>query len=288
LERDPAANNPAEDSGVVWPSRQAPHGEVPPLEPVAGEPVAPTPQSVGGEPAVRPRRRRLRGCVWAFAILAVAYLAWEAITWPDVAWYADHNPASSAFLDRYRARAQREGWPPPQHRWASYGRISRSLKQAVVAAEDMEFFDHHGFSTHELQASLEDAWEEKTMPRGASTLTQQLAKNLWLNPSYNPLRKLKEAALTWQLERNLSKRRILELYLNFAEFGPGTYGAEAAARRYFGTSAAGLGAAQAAQLAAGLSRPRSWHPGAKSRGYQRRVRIVLRRMAQARWILSNV
>src|SRR6185503_21141231 len=97
------------------------------------------------------------------------------------------------------------------------------------------------------------------------TISQQVAKNLWLSPSYNPLRKVKEAVLTWQLERNLSKRRILELYLNFAEFGPGTYGAEAAARRYFGTSAAGLSTGQAAQLAAGLSRPKSWHPGVGSR-----------------------
>ena len=288
MEPDPAAASSAEDSTVAWPTRQPPQAELPPVAPGAGEPAVPPIAEGVGEPAARPRRRRLRGCLWAFAIFAVVYLAWEAITWPDVAWYANHNPASSAFMDRYRRRAEREGWPPPRHRWASYGRISRSLKQAVVAAEDMEFFDHNGFSTHELHASLEDAWEEKTLPRGASTLTQQLAKNLWLNPSYNPLRKVKEAALTWQLERNLSKRRILELYLNFAEFGPGTYGAEAAARRYFGTSAAGLGAEQSAQLAAGLSRPHSWHPGAKSRSYQRRVRIVLRRMAQARWILRNV
>lgn len=288
MEPDPAADRSADDSTVAWPSRQGPPGDVLSVAPNAGDPTVPPLAEGAGAPAARPRRRRLRGCLWTFAALALVYLAWEAITWPDVAWYADHNPASSAFLDRYRRRAEREGLPPPKHRWVSYGRIATSLKQAVVAAEDMEFFDHHGFSTHELQASLEDAWEEKTLPRGASTLTQQLAKNLWLNPSYNPLRKVKEAALTWQLERNLPKRRILELYLNFAEFGPGTYGAEAAARRYFGTSAAGLGAEQAAELAAGLSRPRTWHPGAKSRSYQRRVRIVLRRMAQARWILRNV
>ena len=258
------------------------------MEPIPAPTSAAAVPPVDAPAAAKPRRRRLRGCLWTIAVLAVAYLAWEAVTWPDVAWYADHNPKSSAFLDRYRRRAEREGLPAPRHRWVSYRRISRSLKQAVVAAEDMEFFDHQGFSSHELQASLRDAWEEKALPRGASTLSQQLAKNLWLSPSYNPLRKVKEALLTWQLERQLSKRRILELYLNFAEFGPGIYGAESAARRYFGTSAAGLSAGQSAQLAAGLSRPRSWHPGANSRGYQRRVRIVLRRMAQARWILRNV
>jgi len=235
-----------------------------------------------------PAPRRRRGCVWLLAVLALAYVAWEALNWPDVSWVAAHNPASSAFIDRYRRQAAREGLPAPKQRWASYGRISGSLKQAVIAAEDMEFFSHDGFSRHELEASLRDAWEEKELPRGASTLTQQLAKNLWLSGAYNPLRKVKEAALTWELERYLTKRRILELYLNFAEFGPGVYGAEAAARQYFHTSAAALGPAQAAQLAAGLSRPRSWHPGASSRSYQRRVRIVLRRMQQARWIYREL
>jgi monofunctional biosynthetic peptidoglycan transglycosylase len=254
----------------------------------APPPAATVPPPAVAVDAAPPRRRRLRGCLLAGVALAVAYLGWEAITWPNVAALAKHNPKSSAFIDRYRRRAARSGLPAPRQQWVSYGRVSRSLKQAVIAAEDMEFFAHDGFSRKELEASLRDAWEEREMPRGASTITQQLAKNLWLSASYNPLRKVKEALLTWQLERSLSKRRILELYLNVAEFGPGTYGAEAAARRYFGTSAAGLSAGQSAQLAAGLSRPRSWHPGARSRYYQRRVRIVLRRMAQARWILREV
>ncbi|HXT52327.1 MAG TPA: monofunctional biosynthetic peptidoglycan transglycosylase [Thermoanaerobaculia bacterium] len=264
------------------PSSQTPSGQAPSGASSSQVP----PVDVGAE--AQPRRRRRRGCLWLLALLTVAYVGWEAATWPDVAWYADHDPNTSAFVERYRRRAKRQGLPAPRQRWIAYRSISRNLKQAVVAAEDMEFFDHHGFSSHELQAALEDAWEEKTLPRGASTISQQVAKNLWLSPSYNPLRKVKEAVLTWQLERNLSKRRILELYLNFAEFGPGTYGAEAAARRYFGTSATRLSAGQSAQLAAGLSRPRTWHPGASSRSYQRRVRIVLRRMAQARWILRNV
>jgi monofunctional biosynthetic peptidoglycan transglycosylase len=261
--------------------------EAPAAPPSEAAPLTAPEAAVPPLPAPR-RRRRLRGCLLLCGALGLAYLAFEAITWPDVAALARHDPKSSAFIERYRARARREGLPPPQHRFVSYGRISRSLKQAVVAAEDMEFFAHQGFSAHELSAAVRDAWEEKELPRGASTLTQQLAKNLWLGPSYNPLRKVKEALLTWQLERQLSKRRILELYLNVAEFGPGVYGAEAAARRYFGTGASGLTPTQSAQLAAGLSRPKSWHPGAKGRGYQRRVRIVQRRMAQARWILRQV
>ncbi|HXT22529.1 MAG TPA: transglycosylase domain-containing protein, partial [Thermoanaerobaculia bacterium] len=135
-------------------------------------PVAPVPA------ITRPRRRR--GCLLALVAFLVAYVGWEAVNWPDVRWYADHDPKSSAFIERYRRRAERAGLPPPRHRWSSYRRISRSLKQAVIAAEDMEFFDHDGFSRHELEASLRDAWEEKELPRGASTITQQTAKNLWL------------------------------------------------------------------------------------------------------------
>jgi monofunctional biosynthetic peptidoglycan transglycosylase len=269
-----------------------PDADAPPAAPAEVPSLAPSEALVPAPPSPAPapplRRSRRRGCLLVVATLAVLYVGWEALIWPDVSSLVDHHPKSSAFIERYRARAERAGLPPPRHKWVPYRRIARSLKQAVVAAEDMEFFDHDGFSRHELGAALRDAWEEKELPRGASTLTQQLAKNLWLSPSYNPLRKVKEAILTWQLERELGKRRILELYLNVAEFGPGTYGAEAAARRYFGTSAAGLSTTQSAQLAAGLSRPRSWHPGVSSRGYQRRVRIVLRRMAQARWIMSQV
>jgi monofunctional biosynthetic peptidoglycan transglycosylase len=260
--------------------------ETVPAAPPAAMPPGEVPAPVAAERAA-PRSRR-RGCLLAAALLALAYVGWEAITWPDVAALARRHPKSSAFIDRYRARAARQGLPEPRHRWVSYGRIARSLQHAVVAAEDMEFFSHQGFSTHEQRAALRDAWEERRLPRGASTLTQQLAKNLWLSASYNPLRKVKEAILTWQLERTLSKRRILELYLNFAEFGPGVYGAEAAARHYFGTSAAGLSSRQAAELAAGLSRPRSWHPGSGSRGYHRRVRIIQARMAQSSWIRRNL
>ena len=119
------------------------------------------------------------------------------------------------------------------------------------------------------------------MPRGASTITQQLAKNLWLSSSRNPLRKAKEAVLTWQLERRLTKRRILEVYLNVAQFGPGVYGAEAASRRYFGKSAAELTDEEAAQLGGSLRRPSTWHPGVSTPGYRRYVETIRRRMAKA-------
>jgi monofunctional biosynthetic peptidoglycan transglycosylase len=201
----------------------------------------------------------------------------------------DHtHPKTTAFIEKYR------GWgifgPKRKVEWAwvPYGRISSSLKRAVIVSEDMRFFSHDGFDDAEIRAALQDAWEEKTLPRGASTITQQVAKNLWLSGSYNPLRKVKEAILTKQLENHLSKRRILEIYLNVAEFGEGIYGAEAAARHYYGRSAAGLTERQAAELASALPRPRSWHPGVKSRAYQRDVRVTLRRMAIARWVSRRI
>ena len=133
----------------------------------------------------------------------------------------------------------------------------------------MRFFSHNGFDDAEIKAALQDAWEEKALPRGASTITQQVAKNLWLSGSYNPLRKVKEAILTRQLERHLAKRRILELYLNCVELGPGIYGAEAAARHYYGRSAARPHRAPGRRAGRQPARPQSWHPGFKSRGYQR-------------------
>jgi monofunctional biosynthetic peptidoglycan transglycosylase len=139
-----------------------------------------------------------------------------------------------------------------------------------------------------MQNALEDALRDRDLPRGASTITQQLAKNLWLSPSRNPLRKGKEALLTWQLERALSKRRILELYLNVVEFGPGVYGAGAASRRYFGKAAAELDDNEAAQLAAGLPNPAAWHPGVSHPAYRRHVASIERRMSRAVFLLKQI
>lgn len=154
----------------------------------------------------------------------------------------------------------------------------------MVVAEDLEFFSHDGFSTHEIGEAIREAIEEREPPRGASTLTQQLAKNLWLSPSRNPMRKASEVVLTKQLERELGKARILELYLNVVEFGPGVYGAEAAARRFFGKPAAALSPREAAMLAAALPRPSQWHPGVESPYYARRVETLLARMRQVTFL----
>jgi monofunctional biosynthetic peptidoglycan transglycosylase len=212
----------------------------------------------------------------------VAWLAWEAITWPNVRALATRPPASTTFIERHKASEREAGrLPRAEWRWVPSSAISIHLKRAAVVAEDAAFFRHHGFSTAEMREAALQALEERRIPRGASTITQQLAKNLWLSPSRSPLRKAREAILTWQLERTLSKRRILELYLNVAEFGPGVYGAEAGSRIYFDKPAAALSPDEAAQLAAGLPRPRTWHPGITSPGYRRYVETIRARMQRA-------
>lgn len=261
-----------------------------PQEPLAAPPPidAATPAEPSAPPAP-PRRIRTGRVVLAVVVAALAFVGWEVATWPDVAALRTKNPKTTAFIERWRERQRDAGKSDrPSWRPVPYARISPNLKRAVLVSEDIGFFSHHGFAVEEMRASLEDAWEERELPRGASTLTQQLAKNLWLSPSYNPLRKVKEAILTWQLERTLSKRRILELYLNVMELGPGVYGADAGARRWFGTSAAGLSESQAAALAASLPNPREWHPGTGNRRAARRTQIVLRRMAKARFLWGEI
>jgi len=240
-----------------------------------------------------PRRRRklrlLRTALVVSFLVVLALIAWEASTWPDVASLARRNPSTTAFIDRYRAQQRAAGRDDRvQRAWVPYAAIAPSLKRAVLVAEDINFFSHHGFDVGEMRNAVNKALEDGEAPRGASTITQQLAKNLWLSPSRNPLRKLEEAILTWRLERTLAKRRILELYLNVVEFGPGVYGAEAASRRYFGKSAAELRDDEAAQLAASLPSPATWHPGSARRGYQRHVESISRRMAKAAFLASQL
>jgi monofunctional glycosyltransferase len=257
----------------------------PPPPDAAAEPPLPVempPEPAAGEEAPPPHRRRRGRIVLALLVGLAAWAGYEVLTWPRVAALADANPDTTAFIEHYR---ENHGpGTPLAWRWVPYGHISADLKHAVVVAEDIDFFTHHGFAWAELKTALAEAREEGELPRGASTITQQLAKNLWLSPSRNPWRKVKEALLTAQLERDLPKRRILELYLNVVEFGPGVYGAEAAARRYFGKPAADLTLEEAAALASGLPRPSTWHPGSTSRAYQRRVKRIAARVAKTAWV----
>ncbi len=243
------------------------------------------------EPLAQPRRKRrlFRWIVLGLWVVAVIALLWQLVTWPRVAALATEDPETTAFIERYRERAGKDGKPAAvAWRQVPYGRISTELKHAVLVAEDIDFFSHDGFAWEEVKRAIDEAREDGRPVRGASTLSQQLAKNLWLSPSRSPWRKVKEALLTRQLEKHLEKRRILELYLNVAEFGPGVYGAEAAARRYFGKSAAALTTSEAASLAAGLPKPSAWHPGSKSQVYQRRVRRIEGRVARTGWLRGEL
>ena len=222
-------------------------------------------------------------------LAASVWIAAEIWTWPAVKRLAVERPATTAFVEQYRA-AQRAAGRPDRVvlTWTPYPAVSPALKRAVLVAEDIAFFSHRGFALDEMQSALEDALRDRELPRGASTITQQLAKNLWLSRSRTPWRKAKEALLTWQLEHTLSKRRILELYLNVVEFGPGLYGVGAASQRYFGKAPADLDEHEAAQLAAVLPNPGAWHPGAASAAYRRRVAAIEARMSRAAFLWKQI
>jgi monofunctional biosynthetic peptidoglycan transglycosylase len=220
--------------------------------------------------------RRIYVGAAAVGLVLLAWFLWTWITWPDVSALQTGDPETTAFIERYR-ETRREAGENDEVAWTPvpYDRISTNLARAVISSEDTEFFFHDGFSSHELGEAIRKAIREREKPRGASTMSQQLVKNLWLSPSRSLTRKLREAMLTRQMERSLSKERILELYLNVVEFGPGVYGAEAAAQHYFGKPAARLTLREGAMLAAGLPRPRSWNPSSDSENYARRVDQIL-------------
>ena len=215
------------------------------------------------------------------AVLGVGFVtaAYVYLTLPDVRPLRTENPASTAFMDLRAREAHARGMPAARDwRWVSYARISPNLKRAVIVTEDSAFWQHQGVDYEQLRESIETNWELGEFKRGASTITQQLAKNLYLSPSKNPIRKLKELLITRRLEVELSKQRILEIYLNAIEWGDGVWGAEAAARRYFRKSAAELNPTESALLAAAIANPRILDPGHPSARLRRRQQMILRRM----------
>lgn len=228
------------------------------------------------------RLRRLGRAVLLWTLLGIglavgAFGAWIAWSWPDVDAVAEGPVRTSAFIEAFAAETNRR----PKVRWRALEQIDEDLALAVLVAEDARFFEHGAFDPRELAEALEDRLVHDRRLRGASTLTQQLAKNLWLTGRRSLVRKLREALYAVALERRVSKHRILELYLNVVEMGPGVFGAEAAAQRFFGASAADLEPEQAALLAATLSRPSRWYPGVESEAYQRRVQHILREMERS-------
>jgi monofunctional glycosyltransferase len=220
----------------------------------------------------------LRGLTAAAAV-AFAVVAYVYLTLPDVRVLATTNPTSTAFMTLRQAEAGREGRKlRHRHQWVRYSRISKNLQRAVLVAEDSRFFQHEGVDLEEIKKSIEINMERGGAIRGASTITQQLAKNLYLSPSKDPLRKLKELIIARRLEAALSKARILEIYLNVIEWGDGIWGAEAAARAYFGVPASALTREQAALLAGAIINPRVLNPARPNRRLLARQRIVLGRM----------
>lgn len=198
------------------------------------------------------------------------------LTLPDVRPLRRALPQETSYM-RLRARAAERGWRP-RYSPVPLSQISPNLRRAVLVAEDASFYFHQGVDWYELREAIREAIRGRQPPRGASTITQQLARNLYLTPSRSLLRKFEELLVSRRLERELPKRRILELYLNVVEWGPGIFGAEAAARAYYGIPARDLRLEQAAELAATLPQPLRANPVKNARRLRWRTRLVLQRL----------
>ncbi|MPS47688.1 monofunctional biosynthetic peptidoglycan transglycosylase [Methylobacillus sp.] len=219
-----------------------------------------------------------RGLLLAL-VLVVLYQLWIFM---HILWWVEHNPSSSAFMRASLSALQQDNPDAAlKHQWIEYQRISIHLKRAVIAAEDAKFVGHEGFDWDGIQKAYEKNWKQGKIVAGGSTISQQLAKNLFLSTKRTPWRKLEEAVITWMLERMMSKRRIFEIYLNVIEWGNGVFGAEAAARHYYRTSASSLNVVQAARLAAMIPNPRYYDKHREARGLIRKARIIEARMRYA-------
>ncbi|MCU0577150.1 MAG: monofunctional biosynthetic peptidoglycan transglycosylase [Desulfobacterota bacterium] len=204
------------------------------------------------------------------ALLAVILFATASVliyfVYPDVSALRKDHPEKSAFMEYRERQWSREGRNKKiSHHWVPLKRISPYLIKAVIIAEDDKFWGHEGFDFDAMEQAFQKDLREKKFKAGGSTISQQLAKNLYLSPSKSPVRKIREAILTWRMEKALTKRRIVELYLNYAEWGDGIFGIEAAARHYYGRSASGLGPEEAARLATVLPNPIRYSPRGTSK-----------------------
>lgn len=214
----------------------------------------------------------------AFVVIILLYQLWIFL---HICWWINYNPSDSAFMqDRLEVLQEKNPDAELRHKWVDYKKISVNLKRAVIAAEDSKFLDHEGFDWEGIQKAYKKNLKKGKIVAGGSTISQQLAKNLFLSTKRTPWRKLEEAMITLMLEQMLSKRRIYEIYLNIIEWGNGVFGAEAAARHYFKTSAAGLSSWQAAKLAAMIPNPRFYDKHQEARGLARRTGIIQARMHQ--------
>jgi monofunctional biosynthetic peptidoglycan transglycosylase len=227
-----------------------------------------------------PLARLLKLWRWSWRIVLVLALidaAYLAVIWPDWAQYRTGPVEPSNYIEAYRSERQRHPeWPRLRWNPVPLEAIPQSMIRAVVVAEDSRFFEHEGVDLEALKEAMEYNLSEKRMAYGASTISQQTVKNVFLTPARNPLRKWHELVLTLGMERNLSKKRILELYLNVAEFGRGVFGVDAAARHYWNIPAYRLADWQAIELAATLPSPARHNPDTRTRAFERRVQKIRR------------
>ena len=227
-------------------------------------------------------RRLARFAGWLALALAAIFLAVQLSFVVRVWWWRDHNPQATAFMEASLERLQaKKADAKLKHTWVGYDRISASLKKAVVAAEDAKFADHEGFDWEAIEKALEKNRKKGKVVSGASTISQQLAKNLFLSADRTPWRKGQEALITVMIEHLMDKRRILEIYLNVIEWGDGVFGAEAAARHYYGTSASALTPEAAARLAAMVPNPRFYDRNRNTPWLVKKTQIILARMPSA-------
>ncbi len=245
-----------------------------------GCPVGTSASAAGGYNRAAMTYRRLFGrLLLALLLIFILYQLW---IFAHVLWWRNHNPSDTAFMDEQReVLQQKDPKAELKQQWVSYSRISDNLKQALVASEDAKFLEHEGFDWEGIQAAWEKNKKKGRIAAGGSTISQQLAKNLFLSGRRSYLRKLEEAAITVMLEAVMDKQRIFEIYLNVIEWGNGIFGAEAAARHYYGVSAASLSPSQAAKLAAMVPNPRFYDKNRNARGLLRKAAIIQRRMGYA-------
>ena len=219
---------------------------------------------------------------WIFVVLTLGVIVIQLYFFAQIWWWVDHNPNSTSFM-RQQESALHEKNPQIkiQYRWVPYERISNNLKRAIIASEDSHFSDHQGVDWEALQKAYEKNNRKGKVVSGGSTITQQLAKNLFLSGERSYLRKAQEIVITYMLEFWMDKERIFEIYLNVVEWGVGVFGAEAAAQHYYGVPASALGASQAAKLAVMLPKPRFYDKNRGSGYLSGRTGLILRRMGSA-------
>jgi monofunctional glycosyltransferase len=228
-------------------------------------------------PSANPKLSWPQKLGWLFLLCIIADFFYLAALWPNWQTLSSGPIPKSAFIKEYeKDRKSNHHLPPLQWSPVSLNSLPKYLIRAAIVAEDSGFYNHEGVDWDAIGDALDYNLEKGDLIRGGSTISQQVAKNLFLSSSRSPLRKWHELILTWAMERNLSKSRILSIYLNVAEFGQGVYGVEAAAHRYWGISASAVSMEQAADLAATLPSPKNSNPASRTRAFMHRRERILR------------